>query len=513
MILAATLSLAAPVVAAPDKLAEPSKIVADFDKLFAKVWAEEGVKPAKPAGETELFRRMSLDLTGVIPTEEDVAALLGKKRKKKGRQEQLLEALLHSRNYSNFMATRWANLLVGREYLLQRGGASAPLVRWLQQQFRANTRWDAVARGLITAEGRVDKNGAAQYLVRWNRKPEEMTGNVMRVFQGQQVQCAQCHDHPYKPEWRQGSFWGVAAFFARVAQRRDDAAMTDILMEREKGEVRLPSPPGKQGRRVEPKFITGESIDPGEGAHRRTELARIIVSKNNPWFVRATVNRVWQFFFGEGFTDPDDMSKPALKPVLSLLEADFRASGYDMRRLARVIVSSRAYRLTSKGNAKTKDDQVDVFARARLRPLTAEQLWWSFEEAVGLGEALEYMARNAQDKNAAKNRRRQMRRRFFSVFGQEEAGPQTEYSLTQAFAMLNGGLTNDLLQPKLNPVVARLLKRDPDALVSGLFLRVLGRPATKGERKALRAGPRDKTGHIQDILWALLNSSEFVYTH
>ena len=196
-----------------------------------------------------------------------------------------------------------------------------------------------------------------------------------------------------------------------------------------------------------------------------------------------------------------------------LLEADFRASGYDMRRLARVIVSSRAYRLTSKGSAKTKDDQVDVFARARLRPLTAEQLWWSFEEAVGLGETLEYMARNDQDKNAARNRRRQMRRRFFAVFGQEEAGPQTEYSLTQAFAMLNGALTNDLLQPKLNPVIARLLKRDADALVSGLFLRVLGRPATKGERKALRAGSRDKTAHIQDILWSLLNSSEFVYTH
>jgi hypothetical protein len=513
LLLLAALALTPTAFAAPDELRDSKDVVVELDALFAKTWAEEGVKPAKPASDTEFFRRLSLDLTGVIPTEDEANALIGKRRKKKGRKAQLIQALLHGKNYSNFMSTRWANLLLGREYQLRQGGERAPLVRWLQQQFQANTHWDTVAKSLIAAEGRVDKNGAAQYLVRYDRKPEEMAGNLMRVFQGQQVQCAQCHDHPYKENWKQESFWGVAAFFSRVAQRRDDVAMTYILSEREQGEVRLPSPPGKRGALVEPKFITGESIDPGKGAYRRTELARIVTSKSNPWFVRATVNRVWKFFFGVGFTDPDDMSKPDLAPILKILEDDFRASGNDMRRLAHVIVSTRAYGLTSTGNAKTKDAQVELFARARLRALTAEQLWWSFEEAVGLGEALEYISRNDTNENAVKDRRRNMRRGFFSVFGQEESGPQTEYSLTQAFAMLNGVLTNDLLLPNRNPVIKRLLKRDADALTSGLFLRVLGRPATKGERKALRAGSRDKAGHIQDIIWALLNSSEFVYNH
>jgi hypothetical protein len=304
----------------------------------------------------------------------------------------------------------------------------------------------------------------------------------------------------------------VAAFFSRVGQEINQQAMVATLTERETGEVRIPGTPGNPGPQVEPRFITGESIDPGEGAYRRTELARIVTSKNNPYFVRATVNRVWSFFFGKGFTDPDDMSKPDFADVLKVLEDDFRAHR-DMRRLAKVIVSTRTYQLTSRGPAKGKDEQIEVYARTTLRPLTAEQLWWSFEEAVGLDAALDTIAQRQGDPEVARDRRRTLRRGFFRIFGESESGPNPDYSLTQAFALLNGVLTNDLLAPRLNPVVAEILERNPDQQVDALFSRVLGRRASKGERRALRTGSGDQGQHLQDILWALLNSSEFLYNH
>lgn len=506
------LLLASGASAHPDEARPLPEVVADLDAALAEAWKEAGVSPAKNSKSAEFFRRASLDLTGVVP-EEDMAASIGGRRSK-AKRPRLVQGLLRSKNYANFMATRWANLLVGRSYLQRQNMQMRPLIRWLQQQFAANTSWDVVTRELISAEGRVDRNGAAEYIARYDRKSEEMAGNMMRVFQGQQVQCAQCHDHPYKDTWKQESFWGVAAFFGRVQQQRDDN-MIITISERTQGEVRMPGMPGQRRQTVEPKFITGESIDPDEGAFRRTELARIVTSDNNPWFVRATVNRVWTFFFGAGFTDPDDLAKPELPGVLAVLEADFRASGYDMRRLCELIVSSRAYQLTSTGPIKSKVEQVEVFARAPLRTLTAEQLWWSFERATGLEATLTDMNMNGE-KNAARQQHMNLRRRFFTTFGTEEQGAQEAQSLTQALMLLNGPFTNDYLWANRNPLVKRLLEASDEGRVNSLFLRVLGRNATKGERRALRSGgqsSQEKSFHVQDIFWALLNSSEFTYNH
>ncbi|HBP22621.1 MAG TPA: hypothetical protein DEA08_33185 [Planctomycetes bacterium] len=498
---------------APPALAKEPPPVEDtikaLDQELESIWRDAKVKPAEEAEDEAFFRRLSLDVTGRVP-HEDVARALAKRRSRKGLHQELIDAVLHSEGYARFMAVRWANLLVGRTRVAQ-AGERPPLLRWLEQRIMGNVRWDLVAQELISAKGKVEENGATQYLLAYRNKPEEMAGNVMRVFQAQQVQCAQCHDHPYKDNWKQKDFWGVAAFFARARPRRVEEK--DQLVEAMKGEVRIPGTPGKPGPQVEPRFITGESIDPGEGDYRREELARILTSKNNPYFVRATVNRVWSFFMGRGFTDVNDLAAPEHEELLKILEADFRASGYDLRRLVRVIVSSKAYRLESGGKEKTKDAQLEVWARAPLRPLNLEQMWWSTLEATGLSDRFAEVA----DEEKRRNAKRNLKRRFFSVFLNHEDAALSEYNTTQALMLLNGPTTNDALWLKPdNPVFKQLLDlKAVEAQVESLFLRVLGRPPAKAEARALRRFSKgaDRVQFLQDLWWALLNSSEFLYNH
>lgn len=479
------------------------KVLGDLDSRVAEIWKEAKVKPARRLDDAGFFRRLSLDLAGRIPS-EDVARGLTKRRKGASRAE-LVDAVIHSRDYARFMAVRWANLLVGRS-VLARSGARPPLVRWLETEIAGNVAWDEIVQELLTAEGAVTENGATQYLLAYRNKPEELAGNAMRVFQAQQVQCAQCHDHPYKDNWKQKDFWAVTAFFARIGVKRE--GMVDTVLEREEGEVRIPGVPGKRGPIVAPRFVTGESIDPGEGAFRRDEVARILTGKRNPYFVRATVNRIWSFMFGEGFTDPNDLAEPDHAPVLELLEEDFRQSGYDLRRLVRLIALSEAYSLSASGPLKTKIAQEKALARARLRPLNLEQLWSSTLDATGVEEAWSKMPAEQR-----RNQRNNLRRRFYSVFLRHEDAALEEYSLGQALWLLNGPMTNALLPPQ-GPLMRRLqgLDRVQDQ-IAALYFRVLGRHPSKAELRALSKGATrgDRVAFLQDLAWGLLNSSEFLF--
>ncbi|RMG18228.1 MAG: DUF1549 domain-containing protein [Planctomycetota bacterium] len=501
---------AAPGLARPEAVRDPAEAVRALDAALGRAWAEAGVKPAPLASDAAYLRRVSLDLAGVVPAEERVRRFVASKRK--GKRARLVRELLAGRNAANWQARRWANLLLGRSYLLRRrpDGGSTPLVRWLQRRFLAGAPWDRVVRELLTASGAEADNGAVEYFGRWEGKPEELAGNAMRVFQGQQVQCAQCHDHPYHEQWKQRTFWGVAAFFARVRIRRDPDTQALSLKEAERGEVRLPGPPGQPGPVIAPRFVSGESVDPGPGAYRREELARMLTAPGNPNFARATVNRVWGFLFGEAFTSPDDLAKPALPEVLEDLEEDFRASGYDLRRLLEVIVLSRAYQASSSGGARDRPAEVEVFARARVRPLTAEQLWWSLDRVLDVRAALEFQAQGRAP-GWAREREVALRRRFFRAFGTTEAGAEAQQSLTQALLLLNGPLTNGFLRADRSPLVAELLGQPPARRVERLFLRALARLPSGGERRAL--GKVQRPEALQDVGWALLNCGEFVTNH
>jgi hypothetical protein len=565
-------------LASPAALASPSEgegevaslrptadVVREVDRLMAGAWKAAKVEPRPLASDAEWLRRLSLDVTGSVPDEDQVRAFLASTAPNK-RAHAIREALA-SDGYARSMALRWSYLLVGRDYLfrslqynqLQRamerrdgmmsGGADAPdgydgpvppLVEWFEAKLAANTRWDEVTRDLMAARGSVDENKAGHWALRYLKdgKAEELAGTAMRVFQGLQIQCAQCHDHPYTA-WTQQDFYGTAAFFARTTLRREPLPASEmagddpkkknkkgpyVVFERDSGQIRIPAPAGETGRLVLPKFLTGEVVRPGGGVDRRAELGRLMTAPTNPYFAKAMVNRVWSFFFGRGIVNPVDDLETTDYPhpeVLDLLVADFKASGHDMRRLCELILSTRAYQLTSAGPEEGREPELALFARSALRSLSAEQLFASVLSATG---AEDVKTRDPRARARLERFKFNVLRKFIQTFGDDEAEEVVEDgTIPQALLLLNGQLTNDAIRPRPeHPVYERLFKmKSHDERIETIYLRVLGRQPEPAERQALRevlGGDDARTAAAQaqlyaDIYWALLNSSEFVLNH
>lgn len=550
----------------------PTDVAAEVDRLMASGWQAAKVEPVEPASDAEFLRRLWLDVTGVVPDEDVARAFLASDAPDK-RRVAIREALT-SDGFARSMALRWGYLLVGREYLFrtlqysqaeraasrmrdamqgqqgQQGmrpgegaqpeyddGPAAPLVEWLEGRLRENAPWDQVAREVLTAEGDASQNPATHWVLRYVRdgKAEELAGSAARVFQGLQLQCAQCHDHPYTA-WTQQDFYGLAAFFSRTAARRLPPPEGSkrkqgpfAVFDRDNGQIRIPAPPGETGRLVLPRFVTGQVIRPGGGVDRREELARLMTAPENPYFARAMVNRVWSFFFGRGIISPvddletEDYPHPA---VLDLLVRDFKKSGHDMRRLCEVILSTQAYQLSSGGPASASDQdlreaQLAVFARAPLRSLSAEQLFYSVLSATG---AEDVRTGDRRQRIRLERLKLTMLRKFIQTFGDDEAQEVVdEGTIPQALLLLNGPLTNDAIRPRAgHPVYERLFRmKSHDERIETIYLRVLGRMPAPDERATLRellSSPEARPAGAQaqayaDIYWALLNSSEFSFNH
>jgi hypothetical protein len=497
--LAARVVLAAPAPAdAPAPLPAPQEVAREVDELLASAWKEGGVEPTEPADDAAFLRRLSLDVEGVVPEERTVAAVLAQAGKRDpARRAAWVHGLVRGQGFARSMATRWANLLVGRQAVLEAEGRDGSLAGWLAIELGGDARWDAVIGDLLApapAAAGMQPSGPATYRARYGGRIEEVVGNTLRVFQGLPLQCAQCHDHPYHEEWKQTDFWGVVAFLG-------------------------PGPrlevPGK-GVAAPRRYLDGRG--PPDGLDGPHALAALLTDAKNPYFARATVNRVWSFFLGRGFVDPDDVTQTsALPAVLERLERDFQASGHDLRRLCEVVLDTRAYGLSSAGPAGPRDAQLALFARAPLRPLSPEQLWASLARATGLEEAPASL--KADQAEQARARLDQLRREFYRTFAAQlrDGDPET-YSVAQALSLLNGPLTNALLRPADTPLMSRLLALGSlDEQLTSLYLRAVGRPPSRGERAALRGAAGrssdERTQLLQDLLWALVNSSEFGTNH
>lgn len=557
--LLALLCLPAPALCGPSDdvaLPPPEAVSAELDLLMEQVWRKEKVEPAAPASDLELLRRASLDLQGVIPDEARVRAFLSDRRPEK--RQELVRALIKEEAFARFTALRWSYLLVGREYLFKTYAAKKlmdmkarmdgqgeteaeseprddrpvpPLVGWLEDQLQKNAPWDQVVREVVGAKGAADENPATHYMIRHLRdgKAEELAGSAMRLFQGLQIQCAQCHDHPYT-EWKQHDFYGVAAFFTRTAARRKpdpdkkDGKGAFEVIDRPDGQIRIAVPPGERGQMVLPRFATGSVIPPGRGVDRRTELGKLMTAADNPWFAKAMVNRFWWFLFGRGLANPvDDLEVGTSKhpEALERLARDFKDSGFDVRRLVEVIALTRAYQLASGGKEETRAAQLELLARMPLRQLSAEQLFFSVVEATGTGDTrtTDLRARARLEKTKL-----QLLRQFLQTFADDEAEEVVEEgTIPQALLMMNGPVSNDAIRPRPgHPLYDRLFALpELEQRVDLVWVRVLSRPPTPDERRAVRAlleRPEAKTAAGQsqawaDVVWALLNSPEFCLNH
>ncbi|RMG39044.1 MAG: DUF1549 domain-containing protein, partial [Planctomycetota bacterium] len=498
-----------------------------IDQRIAAGWREAGVEPSPVADDAEWFRRLHLDLVGRIPSRERLLAFL--KDTSPNKRQRWVDRLLDDPDYVGHWATVWTNTLVGRT---PRGDADRDaLERFLRRELHRNRPWNEIVYEFIAAEGDAEENGATNFLLaHLNNQAVPATAITARVFLGLQLQCTQCHDHPFN-DWKQQQFWQFNSFFqqARKVVRKNGQGGRVVLIDRSDA-----GPTYFEDRRgvvhvALPEF-GGHRVEPRPNVRLRAELARIVAFEDNRQLARAFVNRMWRHFLGYGFTAVvDDMGPHAAVSHPELLEglADaFIASGFDVKQLIRWICNSRPYQSTS---AATPDNLADdpakgtspLFTRMYPRAMTAEQVYDSVLTAAGLT-----LDADPQWQTARK-RRAQWIRRFVMAYDTEENDEAVVFAGTipQALDLMNGELVDQILTPRPNNLLGRLLRENRPLLdqLDTIALSVVSRHATARERQAFANLLRRSTGDVaprslrltflQDAFWAYLNSAEFIIIH
>jgi hypothetical protein len=474
----------------------------------------ENVATSPRCDDAEFVRRVYLDLVGHIPPADKAAAFLDSRTPNK--RARLIDELLASREYGKHQADIWQALLLPRTSD-NRFLPFDKMTAWLEKNFNNNKPWDQMVRDILTAEGELEENGAIVYFLA-NATPDQLTDNATRVFLGVQLQCAQCHNHPFT-DWKQDEYWGMAAFFTRLRTAGNPRQAvreggTVSISENGKGRpVRLPI----SAKRLPPKFLQGDAPEIGSGAAYRPVLADWMTRASNPYFSRAMVNRLWAQMFGRGLVQPvDDMhdgNSPSHPQLLVDLSAQFAANGFDVKNFLRALCNSAAYQRTSKPVARNRDAGPELFSRMTVKVLTPEQLFDSLTQVVGVPNQANQRRRQAAA--AARVRNIPPRTLFVNFFKGDESAEATEYQagIPQVLRLMNS--------PQLNnaAMLGPLLKsgKKPVQMIEHLYLATLSRrPTTRELERSLalirkhRDEPRQAFG---DVLWVLLNSSEFTLNH
>jgi hypothetical protein len=546
MMLIATILLSAAYLNAADKKnrrSKPTRPIREFpgatsDPLVSYIneqiragWKDNEVTPSDRADDAEWLRRVYLDIVGHIPPLEILESFLADKDKDTTKRAKMIDRLLDDPNYVRNWTTIWTNLSIGRQ--TPRRVSRVGMQKFFREAFARNRPWNDIVYDLVTAEGRFDENGAVNYLLAQMTMRDEAvqaTAKTTRLFLGIQVQCTQCHNHPFN-DWKQNQFWEFNSFFRqarRVNHRKYDpksGRQIDDFSELVKTGFSGPVYFEKRNAVMEvayPKFF-GEDITENDETDRRVKLAELMTRGNQPYIATAMVNRMWGHFFGYGFTRPvDDMGphNPASHPeILEKLAEEFIEADYDQKKLIRWICNSEAYNLTSRFNKKNTSDnpaagEVPLFSHMYVKSLEAEQLYDSLIIATNAHKS------GRSSWSEAEQKRQEWMRQFVITFDTDENDETTTFdgTIPQALMMMNGDLVKNAISVKNGSYLHSLLSdKSPDARkVQKLFLTTLGRKPSRVELSAsnkLIRGNRNKIAAFQNLFWALLNSNEFIFNH
>ncbi|HXG11248.1 MAG TPA: DUF1549 and DUF1553 domain-containing protein [Gemmataceae bacterium] len=478
-------------------------------EIQAKLTAEK-VTAAPLADDAEFLRRLYLDIAGVIPPADKVVEFLNDTSPDK--RARVIDELLASPQYGRHLADIWQAMLLPRTSDNRRL-QHEPMIKWLEQNFNENKPWNQMVSELLTATGTQDKNGAVTFFLA-NPTADKVNDIVSRLFLGIQLQCAQCHNHPFT-SWKQTDYWGMANFFVKVrpdnVNRAAKQGVSPGINESGTGRQRMLP---ESAMNLPPKFLLGEQPKLKANEPYRPAFAAWLTSPDNPFFARAMVNRMWHHFFGRGLVNPvDDMHEgniPSHPELLQELTAQFVASGFDLKHLIRGICNSQTYQRSSKPVAGDVDPA--LFAHMTVKVLTPEQLYDSLEQVLGPARPARPVLRNA---NPALQRANNPRNQFVAFFQGDENADPTEYQdgIPQALRLMNAPQANNL-----TAAVNRIAKGEqaPAAVIERLYLATLSRRPSTAEAERLTAYVQkqgDARQAYHDILWALINSSEFRLNH
>lgn len=490
-----------------------------IDELVYKKLQQVKVLPADLCSDADFVRRVHLDLTGLLPEPETVRAFLTDPRPTRVKRDELIDRLVGSPGYVEHWANKWGDLLqVNRKFLGDRG--AAVFRAWIRQAIAENRPYNRFAYEVLTASGSNMENPAAAYF-KILRTPDAAMENTTHLFMAVRFNCNKCHDHPFE-RWTQDQYYQLTSFFAQVTRREDPnykgqriggtavegaQPLVEIIANGGGGDVRHE----RTGELVKPQFpFTHASMPKPEGS-RREQLAQWLTSKDNPYFAKSYVNRIWSYLLGVGLIEPvDDIragNPPTNPALLDRLTEEFVKSGFDTQALIRTICKSRTYQHSIETNRWNEDDEVN-YSHALARRLPAEVLYDAIHQATGSITRLPGLppgARAAQliDSNVP------IPGSFLELFGKapRESACECERSssvdLRPVLAFVNGPVVGDALRDPNNRIAKLVATHQDDRkLVEELFLAFLSRLPSEKEIelgvKAIEGGASDYKKQLAD---------------
>ncbi|MEC9330948.1 MAG: DUF1549 and DUF1553 domain-containing protein [Verrucomicrobiota bacterium] len=479
-----------------------------------------GILPSDLCTDSEFIRRAYIDTLGVLPLASEVRLFLSDQRKNK--RKSLINRLLNDPRYADTWANRWGDLF--RPNIARVGLKSAYTIDdWIRRSFAENKPYDQMAREILTAKGSTHKVGPA-VIYRTRREPATLTTLFSQVFLGVRLECARCHHHPNE-KWSQSDFYSFAAFFAELKRKGTGisppiSAGTEYFYHSPGGEVKHPV----TGQIMTAAPLGGAKLITSTGKDPRSTLANWMLVPDNPYFSKAIVNRIWGQFFGRGIVHPVDdfrASNPPVNPdILDALANDFSNNGYDLKHLMRRIMESRLYQLSSTPN-KTNLQDTRSFSRFYRRRFSAENLEDVIEQVTGVANEYSNLRSDARKVELWTTKMDSPLLESFGLPNSSENCPcerDNRSSIIQALHLMN----SDDLQLQLadkNGHAAKLVKADHSSseIVDEVYLMLYSRWPTEEEKviavEAINSNKNNRQQGVEDLMWALINTGEFVFNH
>lgn len=509
------------------------EVAVAIDKEIAAKLAEAKTPSSPLADDAEFLRRVYLDLTGRIPSHNQAVAFLDSKDPYK--RSKLIDELLASEAYGHHFASVWTDLLVKRDFDNNKNLKTEAFEKWLAEQFNKGEPWNKTVHALITAEGKEADNPAIFFALanQDNNQPapSKMVGATGNLFMGIQIQCAECHVHPYTSKWKPSDFWGMAAFFGHTRIEREGADKkgkggiptvkevdSNKEVKKDKKDKSGPIPTGavipipdptnakKTVGTAKAKFFEAEEPRLNAKGPYRPAVADWVTSSKNRYFGPAMANRTWAHFMSRGLVNPlDDMKEdnaPSHPTVLKLMADEFVKNNYDVKYLIRCICNTQAYQRTSRPLKDNLSDEV-LYSHQAVKVMNADVLLESLAVATNV---------KASGGGGGGGGRRQggNLRTFFDVVEYGDDPREYAYGIPHLLKMMNTNVTNSAYQAAT--ALAKTGGSNKSKIVEDIYLTVLARRPSAEENKRMQdfiAKQGDSRGY-GGVFWALLNSAEFV---
>jgi hypothetical protein len=487
------------------------------DELAVTKWKKLGLKPSPAADDATFLRRVTIDLCGRLPTVEEARTFLADPRDDK--RAKWIDHLLDSPDYSAYFAMRWGTILRNSN-LAGAGRAAYAFHNWIKDMIARNRPYDEFVRGIVAAAGEWQDAPAINWY--WQMRDDQLhqvTADTAQVFLGVRLQCARCHHHPYE-RWSQDDYYGLAGFFTRLGRKSFGEpppyfASSNVTTGEQNPRTR---------KTPEPKYLDGPAPTFTPEDDPRHALVDWMAKPDNPFFARALVNRLWGHFLGRGLShevdDLRDSNPPSNRELLDALAKDFVRHKFDVKHVIRTIVSSRVYQLSAEPTPANRDDRQN-FARFYGRRLIAEVLFDAVNQVTGTrAGGFSGVSGNARAIDLPHEG-------FYSYFldtfdrPRRVTGCECERSTGATLAQVLLMANSDEVEHRIRYHEARLAKllqakKSTKVIIEELYLAAYARWPSKGELEkttAYVARQQNRSQALEDVLWVLLNSKEFLFNH